>query len=190
MDRLNELNKLAPKAGETVRSDDPAAIEKLEAKLNYLQALAALMRDANKHVRKQNSEGLAAMGFNEKTIAALYEPDFAGNTGFAKYKMANNSGEIGRTKRRLAQLVKEREAQNQQEAEAAQDSPEISAASEDAAFLQSVVSGAVADILSPETGDKITAVLERNIENEDMAELLEQAVMAYQTQVEQATADI
>ena len=148
------------------------------------------MRDANKHVRKQNNDALAAMGLNEKTIAALYEPDFAGNIGFAKYKMTNNSGEIGRTKRRLAQLVKERDAQNQQEAEAVQDTPEISAASEDAAFLQSVVSGAVADILAPETGDKITAVLERNIENEDMAELLEQAVMAYQTQVEQATADI
>lgn len=188
--KLDALMKLAPKAGEAIRADDPAAIEKLEAKLNYLQALAALMRDANKHVRKQNSEGLAAMGLNEKTIAALYEPDFAGNIGFAKYKMTNNSGEIGRTKRRLAQLVKEREAQNQQEAEAVQDTPEISAASEDAAFLQSVVSGAVADILAPETGDKITAVLERNIENEDMAELLEQAVMAYQTQVEQATADI
>lgn len=188
--KLGALMKLAPKAGEAIRSDDPDAIEKLEAKLNYLQALAALMRDANKHVRKQNSEGLAAMGFNEKTIAAMYEPDFAGNIGFAKYKMANNSGEIGRTKRRLAQLVKEREAQNQQEAEAVQDTPEISAASEDAAFLQSVVNGTVADILAPETGDKITAVLERNIENEDMAELLEQAVMAYQTQVEQATADI
>lgn len=188
--KLDALMKLAPKAGEAIRSDDPAAIEKLEAKLSYLQALAALMRDANKHVRKQDNDALAAMGLSEKTIAALYEPDFAGNIGFAKYKMTNNSGEIGRTKRRLAQLVKEREAQNQQEAEAVQDTPEISAASEDAAFLQSVVSGAVADILAPETGDKITAVLERNIENEDMAELLEQAVMAYQTQVEQATADI
>ena len=191
--QLNDLMKLAPKAGETVRSDDPAAIEKLEAKLSYLQALAALMRDANKHVRKEDNDALAAMGFKEKTITALYEPDFAGNIGFAKYKMTNNSGEVGRTRRRLAQLYKEREEQSQQEVEPMQEAPEAPeapASSDDSTFLQSVINGTALDILSPETGDKITAALERNIDNEGMAELLEKAVMAYQTQVEQATADI
>lgn len=110
VEALFELSKLAPKAGEAIKSDDPDAIEKLEAKLAYHQARAAMMRDANKHLRRGDDEALYAMGFKEKTIASLKEPDFAGRTGFADYQMSNNNGEIGRIKKRLKALYSERDA--------------------------------------------------------------------------------
>ena len=110
VEALFELSKLAPKSGEAIKSDDPDAIEKLEAKLAYHQARAAMMRDANNHLRRGDDEALYAMGFKEKTIASLKEPDFAGRTGFADYQMSNNNGEIGRIKKRLKSLYSERDA--------------------------------------------------------------------------------
>ena len=110
VEALFELSKLAPKAGEAIKSDDPDAIEKLEAKLAYHQARAAMMRDANKHLRRGDDDALYAMGFKDKTIAALKEPDYAGRTGFVDYQMTNNNGEIGRIKKRLKVLYKERDA--------------------------------------------------------------------------------
>ena len=110
VEALFELSKLAPKAGEAIKSDDPDAIEKLEAKLAYHQARAAMMRDANKNLRRGDDDALYAMGFKDKTIAALKEPDYAGRTGFVDYQMTNNNGEIGRIKKRLKVLYKERDA--------------------------------------------------------------------------------
>ena len=110
VEALFELSKLAPKSGEAIKSDDPDAIEKLEAKLAYHQARAAMMRDTNKHLRRGDDDALYAMGFKDKTIAALKEPDYAGRTGFVDYQMTNNNGEIGRIKKRLKVLYKERDA--------------------------------------------------------------------------------
>ena len=110
VEALFELSKLAPKSGEAIKSDDPDAIEKLEAKLAYHQARAAMMRDANKNLRRGDDDALYAMGFKDKTIAALKEPDYAGRTGFVDYQMTNNNGEIGRIKKRLKALYKERDA--------------------------------------------------------------------------------
>ncbi|WMC11768.1 hypothetical protein PU634_05215 [Oceanimonas pelagia] len=67
---------------------------------------------------------------------------------------------------------------------------EPSPAEADTAFLQSVIDGAVPDMLAPELGDEIAAVLERHADNPDMEALLEQAVMAYQTAMLNATANI
>ncbi|WP_440464317.1 hypothetical protein [Psychrobacter sp. ASPA161_6] len=109
MEELKSLRNLAPKSGEAIKSDDPDAIEKLEAKLGYLQAFAAVMRAANKHVRKGDDAALSKMGLNDKEIATLKEPDYAGRTGFADYQMTNNNGEMGRVKKRLKSLYRERE---------------------------------------------------------------------------------
>lgn len=68
--------------------------------------------------------------------------------------------------------------------------PEGTPAEADTAFLQSVIDGTVPDILAPELGDEIAAVLERHVDNTDMEALLEQAVMAYQTAMLNATANI
>ena len=109
MAKLDALSKLAPKTGEAIKSDDPDAIKKLESKLAYLQARASMMRTTNKHLRKDDDAALTAMGFTDKTIAALKEPDYAGRAGFVDYQMSNNNGEIGRVKKRLKKLHKERD---------------------------------------------------------------------------------
>jgi hypothetical protein len=101
---VNALKALAPKDREAVTSDDPRAIEKLQAKLAYLTAWGALMRDANKLVRKDDVPGLVRLGFPEKLATELLKPDFAGRKGFADYMMTNNNGEIGRTRKRIQEL--------------------------------------------------------------------------------------
>lgn len=206
MTNLNALNKLVSKG--PIKSDDPGAIDKLNAKLNYMQAFASMMRTANKHVRKNDDVALALMGFNEKTIEALKKPDFAGRIGFADYEMSNNTAEIGRTKRRLKQLYSEQEAAQAEaspepieapvvepvvepvEAPVVEEPEQQSTENEDKSFLESVINGTVEDILSPELGEKIEAVLERNVDNVEMAGTLEKAVMAYQAAMEQATSEM
>jgi hypothetical protein len=104
LSRLNALMQAAPKDREAVTSDDPRAIEKLQAKVDYLTANGDMMRQANKLVRKQDRAGLAAMGFSEKIIEGLFQKDFAGRIGFADYMMANNSGLLASTRKRLDAL--------------------------------------------------------------------------------------
>lgn len=219
--RLSKLMKAAPKQGEAIKSDDPDAIPKLTAKLEYLQAFAALMRDANKLVRKGDIEGLKRMGFSEELAGELMKPDFANRKGFPPYRMSNNSAEVGRTKRRLNKLISEQAAPVAPEPEAtpipqasepeqaeqpvaptveadpviedeqsAEPVAEGSQKQSDLSLLESVINGTVEDILSPELGDQIAEVVERNIEDEGMSDLLEKAVMAYQSAMEQATAEL
>lgn len=139
MEELKNLRNLAPKSGEAIKSDDPDAIEKLEAKLGYLQAFAAVMRTANKHVRKGDDAALSKMGLNDKEIATLKEPDYAGRTGFADYQMTNNNGEMGRIKKRLKGLYREREleqAENIDSDPASQPSQNMTSAEIDAIELE------------------------------------------------------
>lgn len=106
--RLDALLKAKPK-GE-IRSDDPQAIPKLQAKLAYLEGYSELMRTANKLVRKDDRAGLAAMGFKEKTIDGLFAKDFAGRVGFPDYELKNTNAEARRTRQRLEQLQREAQA--------------------------------------------------------------------------------
>ena len=68
-----------------------------------------------------------------------------------------------------------------------QESPALA---EDREFLESILNNTVPDILAPELGDQIGAVYERNAEDAEMLSLIEQAVMAYQRAMEQATASL
>ena len=61
---------------------------------------------------------------------------------------------------------------------------------DDRRFLESILNNTVADILAPELGDQIGTVYERNAEDAEMLSLIEQAVMAYQRAMEQATASL
>jgi hypothetical protein len=85
-------------------SDDPAAGEKLEAKIERLEKQQELMRAANKAIRKGNDEALRDLGFEDGRIALLKQPDFCGRIGFADYQLTNNSANIRRLKQRLAQV--------------------------------------------------------------------------------------
>ena len=70
---------------------------------------------------------------------------------------------------------------------APQESPALT---EDREFLESILNNTVPDILAPELGDQIGAVYERNADDAHMLSLIEQAVMAYQRAMEQATASL
>lgn len=106
--RMNALLKAKPK-GE-IRSDDPDAIAKLQAKLAYLEGYSELMRSANKLVRKNDRAGLAAMGWSESTIENLFKKDFAGRIGFPDYELKNTNAEARRTRQRLEQMQREAQA--------------------------------------------------------------------------------
>lgn len=58
----------------------------------------------------------------------------------------------------------------------------------DLKFLGEIINGTVADILSPELGDEMVAIFERNADDAEVESLLEQAIAAYQKAMEQATA--
>jgi hypothetical protein len=85
-------------------SDDPNATEKLADKIERLEKRQALMRDANKLIRKNDTEGLLDLGFSESQIAVLSAPDFMGRIGFPDYALTNNSANIRRLKKRLEQI--------------------------------------------------------------------------------------
>lgn len=68
-----------------------------------------------------------------------------------------------------------------------QESPALT---EDREFLESILNNTVPDILAPELGDQIGVVYERNADDAHMLSLIEQAVMAYQRAMEQATASL
>lgn len=110
--RLNALSKAVPR--DAIKSDDPQAYDKLQAKLAYLEGRSAMMRDANKLVRKNDRAGLAAMGFSDKAIEGLFTKDFAGRLGFPDYDLKNTNAEARRTRQRLEPMWQAR-----QQAEAA-----------------------------------------------------------------------
>lgn len=82
------------------------------------------------------------------------------------------------------------EPQQESEVQTEQPSPESGAKTDDRRFLESILSNTVPDILAPELGDQIGEVYERNAEDAEMLSLIEQAVMAYQRAMEQATASL
>lgn len=91
-----------------ISSDDPEAIQKLEAKLERLQANQEYMKAANKAIRlKDTAKGdaiLADMGLDVGQIHELRSPDFARRVGFPSYSLQNNNGNMRRIKERIEQL--------------------------------------------------------------------------------------
>lgn len=184
--RLDVLMKKAPKEGEAVRSDDPNAIEKLGAKLDYLIAYGDMMRKANKLVRKKDRAGLAAMGFSGRTLESLFEKDFAGRIGFADYMMTNNNGVIRTTRLRLEELEA---AERARYAQAPEPSPEPAPAPQptpamnpqkaaDTAYLNSLING-TGDLLASDTFDKLEPMFTTYEADAEMMAMLEQAAQAY-----------
>lgn len=93
------------KAG--ISSDDPEAVTKLQEQIEKAEELQARMTAANKAVRGNDREALAAQGFDALRIQALFTPDFCGRLGFPNYQLTNNSANIRRMKQRVEQLRRE-----------------------------------------------------------------------------------
>jgi hypothetical protein len=200
LSRLEGLRRLEPSG--PIASDDPQVVEKLKAKIDYLSAYGAMMREANKHVRnKDQAKGdaaLQAMGFKPGTIANLRKPDFANRIGFPDYEMSNNSGEIGRYKKRLETALKNAPPQVQQmnpslptnaavtapvspppapQPPPAPPEPDASARpAEDAdlEFLKGVISGVV-DIGTAGLFDRFEDIGNRRADSPEIMRVLEQA---------------
>ncbi len=94
-----------------ISSDDPDAIAKLETKIEQAEAAQEKMKAANRLIKKQDRDGLAALGFTPQNIENLFTPDFAGRIGFPAYSLTNNNANIRRMKQRVAALEKQVEAE-------------------------------------------------------------------------------
>src|SRR5690606_8730853 len=95
-----------------ISSDDPAAIEKLQAKLASLQAIQETMKAINAILRRHAKAGadaqvaaLVESGLTyEERARELVTPDYAGRTGFAPFQLQNNNANIHRIMARIKEL--------------------------------------------------------------------------------------
>lgn len=96
-----------------ISSDDPQAVEKLEAKLAALEKSQEMMKAANAAIRmKDPAKGdakLAELGYTPEDIAKLRAPDFCGRIGYPAYALQNNNANIRRIRGRIAELKKRTE---------------------------------------------------------------------------------
>jgi hypothetical protein len=105
-----------------ISSDDPAAVQKLQAQINAATHQQNTMREANKVIRRavkagvKNSESAGYQKFKDEigkvyeqamrddTCNALIQPDFCGRIGFPSYRLTNNGANIKRMQGRVDQL--------------------------------------------------------------------------------------
>ncbi len=105
---------------EIIKSDDERAIEKLEEKLEDLKGMQERMKAVNKAIRMKNAEAgndvLREMGYSEKDIKGLREPDYIGRVGYPSYLLTNNNANIHRVEERLERLkaLKNKESTEQE----------------------------------------------------------------------------
>ena len=108
------LDKIRSVGTGGISSDDPQAVEKLEAKLAALEKHQEMMKAANAAIRmKDPAKGdakLAELGYTPEDIAKLREPDFCGRIGYPAYALQNNNATIRRIRGRIAELKKRTES--------------------------------------------------------------------------------
>lgn len=105
----DDLRRRAEKVGTTISSEDPDAIDKLEAKLADLEASREEMKAINDTYRRGGWDAVRAKGLmTEAQIAdsqrmAKLMP--GRNVPFRSYAFTNTAGEIARIKKRIAELA-------------------------------------------------------------------------------------
>lgn len=108
------LDKIRSVGTGGISSDDPQAVEKLEAKLAALEKHQEMMKAANAAIRmKDPAKGdakLVELGYTPEDIAKLREPDFCGRIGYPAYALQNNNANIRRIRGRIAELKKRTES--------------------------------------------------------------------------------
>lgn len=115
-EKANALEQRAEGVGNGgISSDDPDAIAKLTEQIEERKQVQALMRDANKVIRKHTDNPadctahLVALGMTETQAANVLTPNVFGNIGFERFQLSNNNASIKRIEQRINEL--EREAQ-------------------------------------------------------------------------------
>lgn len=108
------LDKIRSVGTGGISSDDPQAVEKLEAKLATLEKHQEMMKAANAAIRmKDPAKGdakLAELGYTPEDIAKLRAPDFCGRIGYPAYELQNNNANIRRIRGLIAELKKRTES--------------------------------------------------------------------------------
>lgn len=104
----------APDPNAPIRSSDPDAIERLNAKLDTCRKVQERMREANKVIRAVKDKDacvakLQELGFTEAKARELLTPDFMGRIGFASFELSNNNAEIHRLQKRISEIEAMRE---------------------------------------------------------------------------------
>lgn len=95
-----------------ISSDNPDAIELLQAKLEKLLKKQDFYKAANKIVKStkltdaKKIEAVVALGVKVETAAEFIKPDQFGRIGFPAYVLSNNNGVIKNTRDRIAHLEK------------------------------------------------------------------------------------
>ena len=106
------LDKIKSVGKGSISSDDPKAIEKLQAKLDKLVKHQEMMKAANAAIRMKDPEKgnakLAEMGYTPDEIKQLREPDFCGRIGYPSYLLSNNNANIKRIRDRITALEKKK----------------------------------------------------------------------------------
>jgi len=87
-----------------ISSDDPEAIQKLQAEIDIAEANQERMKVFNAAMRKNDMEAMRNCGFSDARIKLLLEPDFCGRKGFAGFELTNNGANIRRMRQRIDQL--------------------------------------------------------------------------------------
>lgn len=113
-DKAHELYNLAQAAENsasraesnyTISSDDPTAIEKLKAKLSSLEREKEGLKQINVLVKKNDVDGLKAMGLSEQTILKLFNPQFSyERPGVPAWRITNLSSNMRRVRDRIAEI--------------------------------------------------------------------------------------
>lgn len=102
----------------TIFSDDPNAVEALQAKVAKLEAQRERMKLVNKHYRAGNAEALAAMGLDLERLRAQVAALGLSwvRAPFESYQLTNLGSEITRAKKRIAEIGEHRKREAEAEA--------------------------------------------------------------------------
>jgi hypothetical protein len=115
---------IAAQLERSVFSDDPDAVQALQAKIADGRTQLERMKACNKIVRKFKDDptagqaALIAAGFSERIAQQAFEPDMCGRLGFPSYELTNLGANIRRMEGRIEDIQR-----RQQHAEAAAAAP-------------------------------------------------------------------
>lgn len=192
-------------SSDAIMSDDPRAIEKLDAKLTALRLRQEFMKKANKFFKKGDDAGLLAMGLTQAQINKMKGGDFAGRIGFPDYMLTNNNGVMAATRKRMEALMKAKQQESavQEVTEPADQVEEVLPVAQvlpdpapvvdptpepqvvvdpiraiDTAYLQTFVDG-TADLFAADVLDRLEPMFAKYESDAAMMDLLNRAAEAY-----------
>lgn len=130
---VNPVNQpKAWKPGQTIRSDDPNAVEALQAKHDVLKRENEIAKKANAIIRKYAQydrfgtkevkfdkgktrdevvADLVALGLSDRVANSVLTPPSWGELGFPAYHFANNNGQMAQIRKRMESVGKEQTRQ-------------------------------------------------------------------------------